>query len=109
MGLKALGADGYDINFPRLYVKCWVGYPKHRQTTRVAAKHWLAGRSPLYLLPGMAWGLLMELCHFASRVWFRFVLKPQAYGPLDQIGAAYRELERRIPPWRPPEGGRARG
>lgn len=102
MALRALGPQSYDIDFARLYLKCLLYYPKHRQTTKDAMKLWLDGRSTVRLWPGMALGLLLEVRQLASRVWFRFVIRPQAHGNLEQIGSAYRELERRIPPWHPP-------
>lgn len=109
MALHALGPGGYDIDFPRLYLKCLLYYPQHRKATRDAMQHWLAGRSAARLLPSMAWGLLLEARQLVSRVWFRFVIRPQSHGELAQIGAAYRELERRIPPWQPPAGDAGSG
>lgn len=102
MALHALGPQGYDIDFPRLYLKCLLYYPRHRQATRAAMRHWLGGRSAAWLLPSLARGLALEARQLLSRVWFRFVIRPQAHGNLAQIGAAYRELERRVPPWQPP-------
>lgn len=108
MALHALGGQGADIDFPRLYLKCLLYYPRHRQATAEAIRHWLAGRSAARLVPSMAWGLLLEARQLMSRVWFRFVIRPESHGELAQIGAAYRELERRVPPWRPPGGRHGR-
>ncbi len=102
MGLKALGSEGYDINYPRLYLKCLLTYPKHRASTWAAMQHWLNGRSALRVLPGMIWGAAMDVRQVLSRVWYRFVMRPISFTSLEEIGDAYRKLEQRVPAWVPP-------
>ncbi len=102
MGLNALGPSGYDINYPRLYLKCLLIYRQHRGSTFAAMRHWLHGRSAVGLWLRMAPNLAAETAQFASRVWFRFIFRPRVWSELEDIGAAFSALKGEVEPWQPP-------
>lgn len=97
--LDLLNDPSFSINFPRLYMKCIIQYWGHRNAVAAAVKQWLKSGKITELLWGGFCGVVAEFEMQISRVWYRFLTPPAAYGGLETIGDAYRVLSEKSAKW----------
>lgn len=100
--LDRLQDPEYCLDFPRLYVKCFLQYWGHRVAVVSAVKHWRQSGSFLGLVGGALRGVSSEFAAQGSRVWYRFVTPPVAFSGIQTIGEAYEHLSTRLSAWTPP-------